>query len=130
MASVNQPSQKPDSSPADDRHAESPSQLRPEEVDRLLSIQVPVIVVLAEKTMALREVLDLAVGSVIQFEKPVDAPLDLRVNNQPIAAGHAVRSDENFGLQIIRMGPVGDTIRKLGRNPEPGQSPSQESDPS
>ena len=126
MASVNRPSHRPEPPRPEDRPPVSPSPARLDELNRLLKIQVPVIAVLAEKTLKLREVLDLAVGSLIQLDKPVDEPLDLKVNNHPIATGHTVRQGENFALRITHLNPVGDTIRKLGRTSGSGQSSSQE----
>jgi flagellar motor switch protein FliN/FliY len=114
MASPNSSSGRPEPAPSD------PS-VRPvgaRELDRLLHIRVPVIAILAEKTMKLREVLDLVVGAIIQLDASVDKPLELMVNNQRIAAGRAVRADDHFGLQLDRLNPVDDTIRKLGsKNP-------------
>ncbi|HUW57873.1 MAG TPA: FliM/FliN family flagellar motor C-terminal domain-containing protein [Planctomycetota bacterium] len=81
---------------------------------RLLRIRVPVIAILAQKHMKLGEVLNLNVGSIIQLHKPADELLDLMVNDQRVGRGETVRIGENFGLQIVEMGSVQETIRKLG----------------
>ena len=81
---------------------------------RLLRIQVPVIAVLGQKRMKLGEVLGLNVGSIIQLDKPSEDLLDLMVNDQRVGRGETVRIGENFGLQIVEMGSMADTIRKLG----------------
>ena len=94
----------------------SPTRDAPEKNEhllRILSIQVPVIAVLAEKHMKLSEILDLNVGSIVQLDKPSDEPLDLMVNDQRVGRGATVRVGENFGLQVVEIGALKDTIRKL-----------------
>ena len=49
----------------------------PTELRRILNLEVPVIVQLAERQMTMREVLDLNVGAVIEFDRRFDAELAL-----------------------------------------------------
>lgn len=86
-----------------------------EDLRRILRVEVPVIVQLAQRQMSMEEVLGLNVGSVIQFDKPFDAELELIISNRRIGAGHAVKVGENFGLRISTIGSVQDTIRALGQ---------------
>jgi flagellar motor switch protein FliN/FliY len=83
-------------------------------VGRILHISVPVIVVLAERKLAIAEVMRLGVGAIIEFHKSSDEPLELRVNNKPIAQGETVKVGENFGLKVSRMGDLKSVIRSLG----------------
>lgn len=69
-------------------------------LDRVLNIEVPVIVVLAERPMRFRDVLSLTAGSILEFEKPADSDLVLMINNKCIGTGKAVKVGENFGLTI------------------------------
>jgi flagellar motor switch protein FliN len=103
--------------------ASAPSTPANPELSRLLHIQVPVIAVLAERQLKLRQVLELTIGSVIELEKRADEPLDLMVNNQPFATGRTVRAGDNFALRIDELNPVKDTIRKLGKPSEPDDAP-------
>ena len=84
------------------------------QVKRILSIKVPVIVQLAERTMKTQEVMEFNVGSIIEFDKRFDAELDLIVTNRRIGNGHAVKVGENFGLRIARICSQQDRIRSLG----------------
>ena len=86
----------------------------PPEVQRLLKLQVPVIVQLAARSMNMQDVLELNVSSIIEFERPCDAELDLIVSNRQIGLGHAVKVGENFGLRVTRIGSIYDTIKALG----------------
>ena len=86
----------------------------PVELRRILQLEVPVIVQLADRYMAMADVLALNVGSVIEFDKKFDAELELVVSDRQIGLGHAVKVGENFGLRITRIGTIYATIRALG----------------
>ncbi len=85
----------------------------PPELRRILHLEVPVIVQLAERKMDMAEVLSLTVGSVIEFEKQFEAELKLIVTNRQVGLGHAVKVGENFGLRITRIGTIYETIQAL-----------------
>ncbi|GMV97236.1 MAG: hypothetical protein AMXMBFR83_15940 [Phycisphaerae bacterium] len=85
-----------------------------EDPRRILRLEVPVIVRLAERTMPLGNILGLTTGAIIEFEKPADSQLDLMINNKCIGTGSAVKVGENFGLRVTRIGSVADRIRALG----------------
>ena len=93
---------------------EKPGKTGARDVKRILRLQVPVIAVLGQKRMKLGEVLGLNIGSIIQLDKPSEDLLDLMVNDQRVGRGETVRIGENFGLQVVEMGSVEETIRKLG----------------
>jgi len=86
-----------------------------EDIARILHLQVPVIVQLAQRTMPLAEIVNLSTGAIIEFNKPADADLDLMINNKGVAKGQAVKAGENFGLRITEIGSVQDRIQALGR---------------
>lgn len=76
----------------------------PNAVDRILSLEVPVIVLLGERRLALGDVLGLFPGSILDLGKTVDSSLSLVINNRVVGAGVAVKVNENFGLRISRIG--------------------------
>jgi len=84
------------------------------DLQRIMRLEVPLIVRLAERKLTLGEVLRLGVGAIIEFSKASDEPLQLLVNNKPIALGEAVKVGENFGLRITQIGDVRQIIRTLG----------------
>ena len=85
----------------------------PEGLGRILRIKVPLIVVLAQRKMPVREILNICIGSIIEFDKPSDEELELLVNNRSIAFGHAVKVGENFGLRVMRIHDVRSRIDAL-----------------
>jgi flagellar motor switch protein FliN/FliY len=72
-------------------------------VARLLRLRVPVLVRLAQRRMPISAVRDLSIGSVVEFDKSVDMPLDLLVNNHLIGHGVCVKAGENFGLRLTEI---------------------------
>lgn len=87
---------------------------RLEKLQRLMKIKIPLIVCLAEKHMSLEGILNLAEGSLIQFEKTAESMLELMVNNRVIGYGEAVKIGENFGLQVKQICDPRQTIEHLG----------------
>lgn len=85
-----------------------------DEVRRILHLSVPVIVKLADKQLSLGDIIDLSPGSIVEFARSADTPLELQVNNKVIGRGTAVKVGEKFGLRIDEIRPVEDTIRSLG----------------
>ena len=81
---------------------------------RVLRVRVPVIVQLAERFMPIQTVRNLSVGSIIEFEKSVEDPLDLRINNRPIGRGQCVKVGEDFGLRVSEIVDKAARIRSLG----------------
>lgn len=84
------------------------------ELRRILRLQVPVIVKLAERRLTMAEVMRLGTGAIVEFLKSSDEPLELLVNNKSIAVGEAVKVGENFGLKITQVGDLRSVIRTMG----------------
>ena len=91
-----------------------PPDPRSEVLARIMRIEVPVIVKLAECKMPLARIVGLNTGAIIEFEKLADAPLDLMINNKCIGVGQAVKVGENFGLRITQVGTLREKIEALG----------------
>jgi flagellar motor switch protein FliN/FliY len=85
-----------------------------EELDRILRMEVPVIVKLADRKLTLQEVMRLGPGAIIEFFKASDQPLELLINNKTIAIGETVKVGENFGLKITQIGDMKQIIESLG----------------
>lgn len=91
-------------------------------LDRILSLEVPIIVRLGERRMALGDVLAIIPGAIIELPKGADEELDLLVNNKVIGSGTAVKVGENFGLRVSFVGDVKERIRALGQAGEASAS--------
>ena len=82
-------------------------------VDRILRIEVPIVVLLGEKVMRLSDVLAMQPGMILELPKRADSELDLHVNDTPIGQGLAVKVGENFGIRLTHIGSVQARISAL-----------------
>ena len=80
----------------------------------VLKIDVPVIVRLAERTLTVREVLQLQAGAIVELPKNAEDELELMINNKAIGCGSAVKIGENFGIRITFIGDISTRIAALG----------------
>lgn len=81
---------------------------------RIRQLEVPLIVQIAVRPMALSEVTALTHGSIIELPKQIDEELDVLVNNSRIGSGRAVKVGENFGVRMTQVGAVTDRVAALG----------------
>ncbi len=84
------------------------------DVRAILSLEVPIIVLLGERSMRVSEVCALSPGSIIELPKGAEEELTLLVNNKPTGAGFAVKVGENFGIKITYIGDLKTRIEALG----------------
>jgi flagellar motor switch protein FliN/FliY len=66
----------------------------------VLDVPVSLTIELGSCQLPMREVLQLNVGSVVQLDKPADAPVELSVNGKLIARGEVVVVEDRFGVKI------------------------------
>jgi flagellar motor switch protein FliN/FliY len=81
----------------------------------LLKIRVPISVQLASRKETVREVVALAPGSIIKFEKNCDELLQMIVGEQPVAEGEAVKVGDKFGFRVTSMLMPREHFLPLGR---------------
>ena len=78
---------------------------------RLLPVELPVRVVVARRTVTVRELLQLVPGRVLDLEKRCDRPLELYAGAKLVARGDAMVVDERFGFRVGELVPDGATDR-------------------
>lgn len=81
----------------------APHRPREARVERILPLAVSVFVTVAERAMPIEGIVEISAGTIIEFGVPFDAELTLRVGDQTIGYGQAVKVGENFGLRITRI---------------------------
>jgi flagellar motor switch protein FliN/FliY len=87
----------------------------PADVKAILSLEVPLIVVLAERQMKVADVINLATGSIIELGKSAEDELTVQVANKAIGTGLAVKVGENFGVRLTYIGDLKSRIMALGQ---------------
>ena len=83
------------------------------DLSRVLNLEVPVVVKLAQRSLNLRNVLDLSLGSIIEFDKGHEEPLDLLISNACVGRGETVKVGENFGLRITSVKPPKERLEAI-----------------
>jgi flagellar motor switch protein FliN/FliY len=87
----------------------------PAQIARLLRIRVPVIARLARRRMHVSAIRKFSVGTILEFEKSVEEPLELLINNRCIGRGETVKVSEQFGVRIFEIVDRPSLIRSMGR---------------
>ncbi|MEP6900301.1 MAG: flagellar motor switch protein FliN [Actinomycetota bacterium] len=87
-------------------------------INRLLDVEMNVIVRFGKTEMPLREVVHFSVGSMIELNRTVDEPVELLVNNFPFARGEVVVIDGYYGVRVTEIGSPEERSRTLLSNPE------------
>ncbi|MBL8963080.1 MAG: FliM/FliN family flagellar motor switch protein [Phycisphaeraceae bacterium] len=93
----------------------------------ILSLEVPIVVRLGQRSLRVGEVLRWVPGALIELPKNADEPLELLVNNRCIAIGSAVKVGENFGLRVERIGSVPARVEAVSSSAE--QAPRDSTPP-
>jgi flagellar motor switch protein FliN/FliY len=88
----------------------------PQEYSPILELEVPLIVQIASRTMAVKEVMELEHGSIIEFARSADEKLEILVNNKLVGQGTAVKVGENFGVRISSVGSLESCLPKQGNS--------------
>lgn len=69
----------------------------------LLKVRLPVHVQLASRKEGVQEIIEMAPGAIVKFDKPCDDLLHLYVGDQAVAEGEAVKVGDKFGFRVTRM---------------------------
>lgn len=83
-------------------------------INFLLDVPLDVAVELGRTKIAVKDMLQLGPGSVIELDKLIGEPVDLLVNEKLIAKGEVVVFDENFGVRITDIMNAEDRLKSLG----------------
>ncbi len=81
---------------------EEPSNQR---IDQKMLAEIPIeaVVVLGKTKITLREIMDLAEGSIIDLNKNIGEPLDIKVGGQSVAQGEVVAVDDCYAVRITKV---------------------------
>ena len=72
-------------------------------LDRILDVPVSASLEVGRRSLSIRELLALDEGSVLEFERSVDEPLDFLVNGTLIARGEIVLVGEKFSVRLTEI---------------------------
>lgn len=80
--------------------SKAPAQELNTKMDLLLDVELPVSVSFGHAQLALKDVLKLTTGSIVELNRSVSEPVEVIVNNCVIARGEVVVVEGNFGVRI------------------------------
>jgi flagellar motor switch protein FliN len=89
------------------------SEVAQRNIDRLLDVELDVIVRFGITTVPLRDVVRMGVGTMIELNRAVDEPVELLVNGRPLARGEVVVVDGYYGVRITEIGPAAERAEAI-----------------
>jgi flagellar motor switch protein FliN len=79
------------------------SKLEQVNLQLVMDVELNVTLRFGQRQLALREVLELTSGSVIELDRQVEEPVELLLEGKVIARGEAVVIDGNYGLRVTEV---------------------------
>jgi len=76
---------------------------RDPKLELLMDVELDVTLRFGERQMALRDILDLSAGSVVELNQYVQDPVELLVGKKVIARGEVVVVDGSYGLRVMEI---------------------------
>lgn len=87
----------------------------PHDIDFILEIPVQLTVELGRTKIPIKNLLQLAQGSVVELDGMAGEPMDVLVNGCLIAQGEVVVVNDKFGIRLTDIITPAERIRKLNR---------------
>ena len=85
------------------------------DIDMILDIPVQLTVELGRTRIPIRQILQLAQGSVIELDALAGEPMDVLVNGCLIAQGEVVVVNDKFGIRLTDIVTPSERVRRLNR---------------
>jgi len=101
-----------DTSPKDAPSIDAPRTVS-KTFDLLLDVELPVSVSFGRAQVALKDVLKLTTGSIVELNRAMSDPVEVIVNDCVIARGEVVTIDGNFGVRIQEVISRQERLRNL-----------------
>ncbi len=84
------------------------------QLDAILDVPVTISMEIGRTQIAIRNLLQLNQGSVVELDRLAGEPMDVLVNGTLIAKGEVVVVNEKFGVRLTDIISPTDRVRKLG----------------
>lgn len=107
------PAQEAESTEAPCMPKEKLSEEELKNISLIMDVELPVRVRIGTKTLLLKDVLNMDIGSVVELDQLANEPLDVLVGDKIIAKGEVVIVDGNFGIQITEIGTPKERLSQI-----------------
>ncbi len=94
---------------------ETQTPMRERKLDLLMDLTLPVSIELGRTNLALRSILELQRGSIVEFDKLASEPVDILINGKKMAEGEVVVIEKHFGIRITNLVDASERIKNLGK---------------
>ncbi|MDR5875286.1 flagellar motor switch protein FliN [Halomonas sp. CUBES01] len=85
------------------------------DLEMIMDIPVKLTVELGRTKLTIKQLLELAQGSVIELEGLAGEPMDILINGYLVAQGEVVVIDDKYGIRITEIITPSERIHKLNR---------------
>jgi len=82
-------------------------------ISLIMDVELPVRVRIGTKTVLLKDVLNMDIGSIVELDQLANEPLDVLIGDKIIAKGEVIIVDGNFGVQIIEIDTPQNRLNQL-----------------
>jgi flagellar motor switch protein FliN/FliY len=83
-------------------------------LDLIMDVGLQLSVELGRTHKKIKEILELAQGSILELDKLAGEPVDILINGKLLAKGEVVVIDEKFGVRVTEIISPLERVRKLG----------------
>lgn len=87
----------------------------PRDLEMIMDIPVKLTVELGRTKLTIKQLLELAQGSVIELDGLAGEPMDILINGYLIAQGEVVVVDDKYGIRITEIITPSERVQKLNR---------------
>ncbi|WP_163559785.1 flagellar motor switch protein FliN [Halomonas sp. NO4] len=91
------------------------SSTTPRDLEMIMDIPVKLTVELGRTKLTIKQLLELAQGSVIELDGLAGEPMDILINGYLIAQGEVVVVDDKYGIRITEIITPSERVQKLNR---------------
>ena len=85
------------------------------DLEMIMDIPVKLTVELGRTRITIKQLLELAQGSVIELDGLAGEPMDILINGYLIAQGEVVVVDDKYGIRITEIITPSERVQKLNR---------------
>jgi len=96
-------------------HAPAAAGAAKNDIELILDIPVQLTVELGRKRLPIKQILQLAQGSVVELDALAGEPMDVLVNGCLIAQGEVVVVNDKFGIRVTDIVTPSERLRRLNR---------------
>lgn len=93
--------------------AEPPAPAHSRTMDLLLDVDLPVSISFGKALLAMKDVLKLTTGSIVELNRGLNDPVEVLVNHCLIARGEVVVVEGNYGIRIQEIASRQDRLRSI-----------------